>query len=262
MHSVVGLAVVLGLGADPLHRFERLDRVLADGASRPKASRRQRRRGRRSRRRSPLLAWDAARRSCSRASASPRSRICRRSWRAATRSFWTSGTSSNGRSTPRSPRATITPSASVGDLVEVLDTRARLDLDDDPRAVSGQKLAQGTDVVRGANKGLRNEIDAQLERRGTAARSSSVRPSPGSRSLGTLTPPRDRTSPPLTTSVVTRSSSTSVTLQLRRAVRQEHTITDLEVLGHLRMCDGRAGGVARRAVVRPQREGRTGFERA
>jgi len=50
------------------------------------------------------------------------------------------------------------------DLVEVIDAGTRLDLDHDPRAVRRQELAQGTDVVRGAHEGLRNEIRSKLER--------------------------------------------------------------------------------------------------
>jgi hypothetical protein len=59
--------------------------------------------------------------------------------------FWTIGTSGSGISTPRSPRATIVPSAS-GTISEVPDAFLVLDLGDDrdatPRSASSLRISR------------------------------------------------------------------------------------------------------------------------
>ena len=96
--------------------------------------------------------------------------------------------------------------------------------------------------------------------RGTAARSSSVSPSTGSRWLGTLTPPRERTRPPLTTSVRDGLLDDLDDAQLGGAIGKQHPVANLELTGHLRMRHGRTCRVARRPVVGPQRERRARLE--
>ena len=83
--------------------------------------------------------------------------------------FCTSGTSSNGSSTPRSPRATMMPSARVGDAVDVAERRVLLDLGDDLR-VDALRLDVGLrsspTSLGAAHERERHEIHILLGREG------------------------------------------------------------------------------------------------
>ena len=76
--------------------------------------------------------------------------------------FWTSGTSSSGSSTPRSPRATMKRVEGVDDLVEVLHGLRLLDLGDDrdPAALLVHDLVHELDVLGAADEGQRDHVDA------------------------------------------------------------------------------------------------------
>ena len=80
--------------------------------------------------------------------------------------FWSSGTVAAPISTPRSPRATITASASCEHLVEHLDRLGLLDLRDHARrrAVLADDRLQVAHVGGGAHERQRDEVDAEPER--------------------------------------------------------------------------------------------------
>ena len=80
--------------------------------------------------------------------------------------FCSSGTVAAPISTPRSPRATITASASSKDLLERLDRLCLLDLRDHAgrRAVLPDDRLQVAHVGRGAHERERDEVGAQPER--------------------------------------------------------------------------------------------------
>ena len=83
---------------------------------------------------------------------------------ARSRSFWSSGTSSIGSSTPRSPRATITASVTSQDLLDVLHGRLRLDLRHDRDGALAHQRPQLLHVLGVAHERLRHQVDAQVER--------------------------------------------------------------------------------------------------
>jgi hypothetical protein len=72
------------------------------------------------------------------------------------------GTFSGGTSTPRSPRATMMPSATVQDGVEVLDGLRLFELGDDPgfAAIGGDAIAHQANILRGADEGDGDGVDA------------------------------------------------------------------------------------------------------
>ena len=86
--------------------------------------------------------------------------------------FCTSGTSSTGSATPRSPRATIVPSAAATTSCEVVHALAVLDLGDDRKlgAVAAQQLADALHVLGAAHEGGREVVGALLRRRSAGRR--------------------------------------------------------------------------------------------
>ena len=79
--------------------------------------------------------------------------------------FWTSGTAERPISTPRSPRATITASAALTIVVELLERLGLLDLGDHERLrIRGvQELPQAAAVLCRADEGERDVVDAERE---------------------------------------------------------------------------------------------------
>ena len=124
------------------------------------------------------------------------------------------GTRSGGNSTPRSPRATITPSRRGDDALEVLDRVGRLDLRDDRRGLPPRlaDLAHELQVL-----GASHEARARCSRRrarGRTDRSSlsfSVSALMRIVLLGRCTPMWLRMPPPWSTVTFTRSPSTPTT---------------------------------------------------
>ncbi len=81
-------------------------------------------------------------------------------------SFWSVGTVSGASSTPRSPLATITPSATPRMSIEIVDRLGPLDLGDDVQvlpAVLLEERAKLPDVLFLRTKDMRDEIDVELE---------------------------------------------------------------------------------------------------
>ena len=107
------------------------------------------------------------RRSSIRASGSRPPPACRAGARAATIRFCSGGTASGGSSTPRSPRATITPSASAMISFEAVDRRRLFDLGHQRRAVADQRARLGDDP-RAAGRTTRRSSrpSARARRRG------------------------------------------------------------------------------------------------
>ena len=80
--------------------------------------------------------------------------------------FWTSGTSSSGSSTPRSPRATMMPSKAAMISARLLDRLGLLDLGDDrqPHADLVHDRVDVVDVLGRADEGQRDHVGAQAQR--------------------------------------------------------------------------------------------------
>ena len=152
----------------------------------------------------------------------PRSRARR------TSCFWMIGTSSYGSSTPRSPRAIITASAtsriasksSIAGRVSILATIGG------PPGPSNSRRAR-TSSARRTNDWATYSTP-RSSARGTSARSFAVSAGPVIRSDGMLTPARDRIVPPRTTSVST-SPLDGDDPELDRAVREQDPVAGLDV---------------------------------
>ena len=166
-------------------------RIGAARRSRPRASPRRRRRRPRSRRRTPR-----------RASAPARSTIDSSIWVATTTglpaaarraddALLQAGTSSGGSSTPRSPRATITASDELDDLVEPLDRRGLLDLGHARRrgrrsGVAASAMSSGRCTKDSAIQSAPS-VEREVRGRGGPSRSA---PRAAARTPGRLTPLR------------------------------------------------------------------------
>ena len=87
----------------------------------------------------------------------PRRRACRMM------DFWIGGTLSSAISTPRSPRATITPSASVQNRVDVIPGLRLLDLGHDGDRPAAQAVAQLPHVARRAHERERYQVDSGVQ---------------------------------------------------------------------------------------------------
>ena len=141
--------------------------------------------------------------------------------------FCSSGTVAAPISTPRSPRATITASASMQHLLERLDRLGLLDLRDHAgrRAVLADDRLQVADVGRGAHERQRDEVDARARARSSrSSRSFFVSDGIGTGTPGRLTPLCDLTSPPTTTRQRARPCSTSSTREPDEAVVDQDVV--------------------------------------
>ena len=129
-----------------------------------------------------------------------------RSSAARTSAFWMIGTSSYGTSTPRSPRATMTASATP-QMASKSSTAPRVSIFAMIGGPSGpsRPRSSSTSAARRTNDCATN-AGPRASMRATAARSASVRAGSESRSEGMLTPAWGRIVPPRTTSAVTSPS--------------------------------------------------------
>ena len=75
--------------------------------------------------------------------------------------FWRAGTVSSGSSTPRSPRATMMPSAISRISSSAVERRRLLDLGHHAGA-SGDELARLGDVIGALHEGQRDPVDAEI----------------------------------------------------------------------------------------------------
>ena len=184
----------------------------------------------------------------------------------ATRRFWTIGTSSNGSSRPRSPRAIITPSATAA-IASNPSTAGRVSILATIAGPSGPRTARRSSTSRGVrtNDWPSRSMPISTARR-ASSRSWSPRAGSDSRSAGTFTPTRDRRVPPRSTVVTHRPSLDGGHDELDDAVGQLDVVPGPEVVGEPRVGGDGAGGVTLvggvRAAEEPERRPRLDGRRA
>ena len=144
--------------------------------------------------------------------------------------FCSSGTSAAPISTPRSPRATITASATREDLVESRDCLGLLDLRDHVRASS--RPPRSASSARCTSAAERTNESATKSTPSSSANCEvvdvlRVSDGIGSATPGRLTPLWEVTTPPTSTSQRARPRSTSTTRSRTRAVVDQHVVARL-----------------------------------
>ena len=127
--------------------------------------------------------------------------------------FWTSGTSSIGSSMPRSPRATITPSA-ASTISSAFAAACGFSI----FAITGRSRPPSASRARTGSRSSRRRMNDSAIRStpisrpaSISRRSSSLTAGSDIVTLGRFSPCRDATVPPTSTLVITSPSTTSLT---------------------------------------------------